>query len=92
MRIVCAPEDYRLAPPAAGDLNVMLYSHANGPATGSAGGTARHIIQHRKLKPAARAWDLLSIALSVVAADTAARRDKSPDGWTRQLELHVAVR
>ena len=91
MRIFCAPEDYRFAAPAAGDLNVMLYGHANGPGTGSVGGTARHVIQRRKLKPAARAWDLMSIALSVVAADTAARRNSSPDGWTRQLDLHVAV-
>lgn len=91
MRIVCAPEDYKLAAPAGADLNVLLYGHADGPDTAAVGATARHIIQHRKLEPAARAWDLLSIALSVVAADTAARRDESPDGWTRQLDLHVAA-
>ena len=39
----------------------------------------------------ARAWDLLSIALSAIAADTAARRNKSPDGCIRQFDLHVAV-
>ncbi len=88
MRIVCAPEDYKAAP---GDLNVMLYGHADGPDTGAVGASVRHIIQHRKLEPAARTWDFLSIALSVVVADTAVRRDESPDGWTRQLDLHVAV-
>jgi hypothetical protein len=39
----------------------------------------------------ARAWDLLSIVLAVVAADTGVRRKESPDGWTRELNLHVAV-
>ncbi|WP_244510583.1 Qat anti-phage system QueC-like protein QatC [Microvirga guangxiensis] len=40
---------------------------------------------------APRAWDLLSLALSVVAADLAGQRDRSPDGWTREFELEVAV-
>jgi hypothetical protein len=91
MRIICTPEDHKFAVPADGDLNVMLYGHVRGPNTGAVGATVRRVIQHRKLEPAARAWDLLSIALSVVVADTAARRDESPDGWTRQLDLHVAV-
>ncbi len=91
MRIVCAPENHKFAAPAGGDLNVILYGRVSRPDTAAVGATARHIIQHRKLEPAARAWDLLSIALSVVVADTAARRDESPDGWTRQLDLHVAV-
>ena len=40
---------------------------------------------------APRAWDLLSIALSVTTADVAALRDSSPDGWTREFELDIAV-
>ncbi|WP_225767733.1 Qat anti-phage system QueC-like protein QatC [Inquilinus sp. Marseille-Q2685] len=48
-------------------------------------------IQRRRLNPAPRAWDLLSIALSVVTADFAARRDQSPDGWTREIEIDIAV-
>jgi Queuosine biosynthesis protein QueC len=33
----------------------------------------------------------MSIALSMVAADIGVRRDQSPDGWTREIDLHVAV-
>jgi 7-cyano-7-deazaguanine synthase in queuosine biosynthesis len=33
----------------------------------------------------------MSIALSVIAADIGVRRDRSPDGWTRQIDLQVAV-
>jgi 7-cyano-7-deazaguanine synthase in queuosine biosynthesis len=40
---------------------------------------------------AARAWDLLSIALSVVTADFTGLRDHSPDGWTREFEIDIAV-
>ncbi len=91
MRIVCAPEDHDFEVGVSGDLDIVLYGHTDRLDTGSVGATARNIIQHRKLQPAARAWDLLSIALSVIAADTGVRRDDSPDGWTRQLDLHVAV-
>ena len=91
MRIICAPEDHDFAGAVPGDLDIVLYGHAAIPDTGAVGATARHIIQQRKLQPAARAWDLLSIALSVIAADAALRRDESPDGWTREIDLHVAV-
>lgn len=91
MKIVCAPEDHDCARSVAGDLNIVLYGHTNKLDTGSVGATARNIIQHRKLQPAARAWDLLSIAVSVIAADTGLRRKDSPDGWTREINLHVAV-
>src|SRR5690606_29898404 len=33
----------------------------------------------------------LSLALSLVAADVRVHRDVSPDGWTRQIDLTVAV-
>jgi 7-cyano-7-deazaguanine synthase in queuosine biosynthesis len=48
-------------------------------------------ILRRRLEGAPRAWDFLSIALSIVAADLAGLRDQSPDGWTRELELDIAV-
>lgn len=90
MRIVCVPENLKFATSVASDHKVILYGHAAGDAC-TVGATARHVIQRRGLQPAARAWDLFSIALSVAAADTIVRRDKSPDGWTRQIELDIAV-
>jgi len=91
VKLVCAPEDHDFEAGVSGDLDIVLYGHTDKPDTGSVGATARNIIQRRKLQPAAQAWDLLSIALSVIAADVAVRRDDSPDGWTRRLDLHVAV-
>ena len=41
--------------------------------------------------PSSQAWDFLAIALSVVAADHGCPRNTSPDGWTRDIQLDVAV-
>ena len=48
-------------------------------------------IDRSRLHPSARAWDFLSLDLAVVASNLAGHRKKSPDGWTREFELDVAV-
>lgn len=90
MKLLCAPEGY---PFPAGDdaLHVVLYGQPGGTDRGSAGAAARYDILRAKLEAAPRAWDFLSIALSVVTADLASLRERSPDGWTREFELSVAV-
>lgn len=91
MKLYCAPLD-RIKSGAAGtDLPVVLYSHAGQPGLVSIGATALHRLTRSGLTIAPRAWDLLSIALSVIAADTAVQRGKSPDGWTRDIDLRIAV-
>ena len=91
MKIICAPLDHEF--PAAGtfDLEVILYAHADLKRRGGVGGNILSAIHRLKLKPASRAWDFLSIALSVIAADTGVSRSNSPDGWTRELDVTVAV-
>lgn len=41
--------------------------------------------------PSAAAWDFMSIAMSVFAADRFVVRSGSPNGWTRVIGLDVAV-
>lgn len=94
MRLVCAPSDYAFQ--EDGSLNVILYGQRGLPAgdqslRGSAGQAAMSAVRRAQLRTPSRAWDLLSIALSVVTADVAVVRDTSPDGWTREIELTVAV-
>jgi hypothetical protein len=92
MKIVCAPSDYDFAATATpGDLDVILYGRPASQGQASVGAAVRDVVQRHKLHPAARAWDLLSVALSVITADLAGHRDKSPDGWAREFEMHVAV-
>jgi hypothetical protein len=91
MKLYCAPLD-RIKSGAAGtDLPVVLYSHADQPDAVSIGATALHRLTRSGFTVAPRAWDLLSIALSVIAADTAVQRADSPDGWTRDIGLRIAV-
>jgi 7-cyano-7-deazaguanine synthase in queuosine biosynthesis len=70
---------------------ILLFGQSGAPDVSSAGAAVKQRIKQRKLVPSAVAWDLLSVALSVVAADGAVRRSRSPDGWTRQLDLHIAT-
>lgn len=90
MRLLSVPGQDQ-SPKTGYDLRAVLYGQASLPEDASIGGALLNRIRTAKLAPAPRAWDLLSIALAVIAADTAARRNLSPDGWTRQLDLAVAV-
>lgn len=91
MKIVCASEEPTITLPSEGDLRVVLYGYADQPADASIGAAVLDTIKRLEIAPAPRAWDLLSIALSVIAADMSVRRNESPDGWTRQLQLQIAV-
>ena len=86
MRIVCAsPRD--LANISAPDMAIPLYESGHS----SIGVRIPEVLRRHKLQSSARAWDLLSIALAVVAADLRVPRNTSPNGWTRTLGLQVAV-
>jgi 7-cyano-7-deazaguanine synthase in queuosine biosynthesis len=88
---MCAPRGYHFDTATSSDFNVILYAHADQPNMGSAGATVKEVIRRKGFHPEAHAWDLLSIALSVIVADVSYRRNTSPDGWTREIELQVAV-
>lgn len=90
MKLVCAPDTFPF-PDEDDVLHVVLYGQPGRPDRGSAGASARYDILRARLEAAPRAWDLLSIALSVVTADLASLRDRSPDGWTREFDINVAV-
>lgn len=94
MRLVCAPEDFEF--PEDGALNVVLYGHPGTieegrSARASAGRAAKNDFLRAGYQAAPRAWDFLSIALSVITADLACHRSKSADNWTREFDLTIAV-
>jgi len=91
MKLTCAPLDYDFERAGSSDLEVVLYAHADRKDRGGVGGNLRAVISRLNLKPAPRAWDFLSIALAVIAADTGVSRSRSPDGWTRELDVSIAV-
>src|SRR5271167_2413381 len=90
MKIVCAPSGFDFVS-AEGDVDVVLYGRTNDATFGSAGAAIKEEVARQKINPDPRAWDFLSIALSVLSADLAGHRDKSSDGWTRDFDLYIAV-
>ncbi|WP_081759256.1 Qat anti-phage system QueC-like protein QatC [Thioalkalivibrio sp. HK1] len=91
MTIFCGPANSNHGRLREGDRRFVLYDKAGDPSEGSAGMSLLRQIQKDRIVPSLRAWDLLSIALSIICADTAERRNKTPDGWTRQVALEIAV-
>ncbi|MEO2218737.1 Qat anti-phage system QueC-like protein QatC [Chromobacterium vaccinii] len=94
MRLVCALEDFTF--PEDGALNVVLYGQPGAVEEGrsaraSAGQAAKSAFLRAKYEAAPRAWDFLSIALSVITADLAGQRSESSDNWTREFDLTIAV-
>lgn len=90
MKIVCAPKSYDFTQEQS-DLSVVLFGTADDPDKGAIGNGVPAVVRRARLKPVPLAWDLVSLALSVFAADLAGHRATSPDGWTRTFDLHVAV-
>jgi len=91
MKLLCAPAS-RKYPSVSSDLRVDLFTNSGFKSRGHAGALIAERIRRAKLNPTQRAWDLLSTALAVVAADHAHHRNVSSDGWTRQIHIVVAVR
>jgi hypothetical protein len=88
-KIVCTP--FGDAVTELADFRYRLFNRHTLPGMGTAGPTLFQDLERFKVTPAPRAWDLLGIALSVGAADEACLRVQSPDGWTREIDLTIAV-
>ncbi|MFJ2408453.1 Qat anti-phage system QueC-like protein QatC [Pseudomonas sp. NPDC087814] len=89
MRFVCGPAGFTV-PGMDGAMQVVIYGKAEDGQV-SVGGYARELLDKAHLEISPQAWDFLSIALSVVAADFTDLRAKSADAWTRQISLEIAV-
>lgn len=90
MKLLCAPAKEKY-PRVEFDLRVDLFSKSGFKTRGHAGFPIAERIRRTKLNPSQSAWDLLSLVLAIIAADHAHHRSKSPDGWTRQIHIIVAV-
>ena len=74
-----------------GSTPVELYARPSDTHAMTAGAAILTTIRRANLRPSAPAWDFLAIALSAVVADAATLRRSSPDGWTRELSLDLAL-
>ena len=89
MRVTCLPAGIAVTAPA--DLRYVLYGTTPAADVGSVATALIPTVRRLGLAPSPRAWDFLSIALSVIAADEGCTRNASADGWTRDINLSVAV-
>ncbi|HEX5701881.1 MAG TPA: Qat anti-phage system QueC-like protein QatC [Pyrinomonadaceae bacterium] len=90
MKLICTPNTSSF-PNEDSALKICLFGNADASQNGSVGAAVFREIFRKKLAGEARAWDLLSLALSVVTADLAGHRSRTETGWTRDFELEVAV-
>ena len=90
-RILATPSAARAtAAEARGDLGVALYN-MGGPRLPGLGHALPHIATKLAQPPSVRAWDFLSVALAVFAADRFVLRSASEDAWTRTIALDVEL-
>ena len=88
MIVVCAPNPGLLPP---GDLVFSMLGAPFEDTFGVVGRTFREAVRRQGLDPSIKAWDFALLALAIIAADHGCLRKESPDGWTREIELHIAL-
>ncbi|MCB0308275.1 MAG: hypothetical protein KDD48_02805 [Bdellovibrionales bacterium] len=91
MKIICSPSEKYLNKKSNADLRVFIYGHTKNRNFATCGDSIRRYFKKKKINLKEDAWDFLSFAISVVACDLGATRKLSPDGWTRHIELEIAV-
>lgn len=90
MKLICGPDDFAF--PAGNDyLPIVVFGNPPSNGFGSVGAAVKAQISRDKLDIPSRAWDFLAIAMSIVAADLVGDRDTSPNGWTREFDIEIAV-
>lgn len=91
MKIAClqSVDELNKFPPDVS--KVLLFARSDDQNVGSIGAALKEYVEKHKYLPNPRSWDFVATALSVFAADQLVPRNNSPDGWTREIELVVAV-
>lgn len=78
--------------PRVGEINVLLYGTKSQTPDGAAiGNQIWNEIRNLEAPVLQRAFDFLTIAIAVTAADTFVKRHDAADGWSREFELVVAI-
>lgn len=90
MRILCAPNPAAIATDADHAFAMMRAPTDDG--YGRVAVKIRGALRRAGITPDPIAWDFTILALGAIAADSCCLRSDSPDGWTRVIDLHVALR
>lgn len=90
--IVCAVDPSQLSKATGSTIPIFLYG-ARSPVSGgrAIGGPLLAEVRRLGLGVPEIAFDFLTLALAVTAADTFVQREEAADGWCRELHLVVPV-
>ena len=90
-KVICLPANLL---PNVLDPDAFYFSMYSVSASSNIGYVAsclRTYVERAGLRPDVNTWDFTTFALSVSAADKAISREKSPNGWTREINLQLPV-
>ena len=90
-KVVCVHPDLLPDVLAAGVDYFSAYRHSGVPGVSTVGTGLLRDVENDGMCPSTTNWDFLTFALAVSAADQAVHRDRTADGWTRMIELEVAL-
>lgn len=90
-KVVCVPRAMLPNILAPDTVYFSMYSVSNSPHVGHVAAQLRKQVEQAGLCPEINTWDFTTFALAVSAADKAIRRVESPNGWTRLINLQLAV-
>jgi hypothetical protein len=90
-KVVCVPSNL-LPGSLAGDVDYFAMFKSSGRQDVSTAGTGLlYDVKCSGINADTGSWDFTTFALAVSAADLAVSRGQSADGWTRVIDLHVAL-
>ena len=89
MKVICAPANKLPTILESNTKYFSLYSNSGRPNVSFISNGWLQQLKRENIAPSNLVWDFVTIALSVAAADLSCEREKSEDGWTRQIELKV---
>lgn len=90
-RVICVPPALLPRRRRRADIYLSLYSATEHDDVGSIATGMLDVLRFKGCNPSIPAWDFLTFALAVGAADLAVLREQSADGWTRVIELEIAL-
>ncbi|MBN8726976.1 MAG: hypothetical protein J0H15_04645 [Xanthomonadales bacterium] len=91
MKVLCTSVDHLPATLAQGERAFTLFKSAKRAGVGTIAQGWRGSLKRKGFAPSVQAWDFAQFCLSVCAADLSCPRNNSADGWTRAIELTVAL-
>lgn len=91
MKILCTTLDALPAALPAGEVAFTFFQRAGRPSVGTIAHGWRNDLRKEGFAPSSNVWDFVQFCLAVCAADFSCERATSADGWTRVIDLTVAL-